>query len=396
MRRLSVILFFSFCILIPAAGQSMQSLRDQIKRAEDEIRRSNQLLEKNRRDQKISLEQLKLIQARIENRKEIVTSLEGQIKLIGNDIEGKSNDIRKLGGDLDSLKKDYAGTIYEGYKNYKLNNFTLFLFSSRDFNDATKRLAYIRRYNTDCEVKAVHIDSLSRSLTVQVADLNRRKEELDQTKKSRSNELTVLSKDEVTYKNSVATLKKGESKLSSTVRARQAQIAKAQQQIQNIVAQEAKKAAEARKKSVAVSKEAAIIDGKFDQNMGRLPYPVTGGVVIDRYGVHEHPTQKGLKVDNKGINIATPRGAEVCCVYDGVVTNVFFFQGLNNSVMVRHGSYITVYSNLAEVGVKKGDKVGINQRLGAVSDGSNQADHMLHFEIWKETTNLNPSLWLRR
>lgn len=127
----------------------------------------------------------------------------------------------------------------------------------------------------------------------------------------------------------------------------------------------------------------------FDQ----LPMPVTG-VIIDHFGVHQHPTQKNLTVNNKGINIAAERGGSVFSVFDGVVSRVVFISGLNNCVMIRHGEYFTVYSNLTNVNVKTGDVVSLNQKIGSLSNSNDNEDNTLHFELWRGTTNLDPEPWL--
>jgi septal ring factor EnvC (AmiA/AmiB activator) len=285
---------------------------------------------------------------------------------------------------------------YAGYKNFKLNNFTLFIFSSKDFHDATRRVEYLRRYNLSCERKARQIDSLSRGLATQVSALNVRKQELGRTRQSHASELAELGRDEANYKTSVDELRRNESKLAAAVRTRQAQVARAQQQIQRIVAAEARRAQQARKNNTAEKRRDDALTDRFDQNMGRLPFPVTGGVIVDRYGVHELPTLRGVKVDNRGINIAASSGAEVRAVFEGVVTSVFDCPGLRTGVLVRHGSYITIYANLASVNVKIGDKVSTSQRIGNIPSTGAAADMMLHFEIWLETTNLDPGLWLRR
>ena len=119
-------------------------------------------------------------------------------------------------------------------------------------------------------------------------------------------------------------------------------------------------------------------------------------MIVDRYGVHPHATQKGLMVNNKGVNIASGSGAEVRAVFEGDITQIVFVQGLNNTVIIRHGNYLTTYSNLASVNVKTGDKVTLNQVIGRLSNSDNSDDCVLHFEIWKETENLNPEQWLRR
>ena len=393
-KRLCILLF-----LVLGAGsvgaQSLESLREQIRRAEEEIRINTELLNKTRKDQRMTQSQLKLIQSRIRNRQNIVRSLEKQIDLINTDINGKSDTVKLLTARLDALKEDYASMIRAAYKNYKLNNFLVFLFASKDFNDATRRIAFMKRYNRMREIKAAEIDSVSKRLSGEISALDTQRAQLDQTRSSRTRELASLGKDETQYRGAVNQLKARESKISRELRTNKAQIERAQQQIQRIIAEEARKS-KATPKSAAQKQADYELSGRFDQNMGRLPYPIRGGVVIDRYGVHAHPTQKGLTINNKGVNIAGERGAAVHCVFEGTVSRIFFFQGLNNNVMIRHGNFITVYSNLASVHVKTGDKVTTGQVIGRIPDSDNDDDCMLHFEIWKETQNLNPESWLRR
>ena len=124
--------------------------------------------------------------------------------------------------------------------------------------------------------------------------------------------------------------------------------------------------------------------------------PVNGGVVIEKFGKHQHPTQKHITVDNKGVNIAAPKGAEVFAVFEGEVSRVMFISGLNNCVMLRHGDYFTIYSNLATVSVKAGEKVSTNSKIGTISAGNNPDDYQLHFEVWFHTTNQDPELWLAK
>lgn len=214
-------------------------------------------------------------------------------------------------------------------------------------------------------------------------------------KKSQNKELTDLGKDETQYKTSVNKLKAEENKLSKEVKAKQAQIDKAQKQIQDIIAAEARKS-QKEVRTEAEDKYITELSGKFDDNKGKLPYPVRGGVIIDRYGTHPHPTQRGLTINNKGVNIAAAKGSAVTCVFEGTVSKIFSVPGMNNCVMVRHGNYITLYANMASVSVKAGDKVSLNQQVGKLLDTANDDDIYIHFEVWKETTNLNPEQWLRR
>ena len=394
--RLLLILAALFCALnLAAQNQSLDALRDEIRRAEEEIRATNELLAKTKKDKQVTQNQLKLIQNRIRNRKQIIANLEKQTQVINGDIGTKNDTVHAMQNELTQLRKEYADMVYAAYKNYKLNNFLVFLFASKDFNDATRRISYMRRYNRMRQQKAEQIKSVADSLHVQIGELENRKAELTKVRDTRTQEVSSLGKDEKQYQSSLSEINTKSGKLSSEIRKKQSQINKLQQRIQAIIAEEARKN-RATPKSAAQEEYIANLSGRFDQNKGLLPYPVRGGVIVDRYGVHPHATQKGLMVNNKGVNIASGSGAEVRAVFEGDITQIVFVQGLNNTVIIRHGNYLTTYSNLASVNVKTGDKVTLNQEIGRLSNSDASDDCVLHFEIWKETENLNPEQWLRR
>ena len=394
--RLLLILAALFCALnLAAQNQSLDALRDEIRRAEEEIRATNELLAKTKKDKQVTQNQLKLIQNRIRNRKQIIANLEKQTQVINGDIGTKNDTVHAMQNELTQLRKEYADMVYAAYKNYKLNNFLFFLFASKDFNDATRRISYMRRYNRMRQQKAEQIKSVADSLHVQIGELENRKAELTKVRDTRTQEVSSLGKDEKQYQSSLSEINTKSGKLSSEIRKKQSQINKLQQRIQAIIAEEARKN-RATPKSAAQEEYIANLSGRFDQNKGLLPYPVRGGVIVDRYGVHPHATQKGLMVNNKGVNIASGSGAEVRAVFEGDITQIVFVQGLNNTVIIRHGNYLTTYSNLASVNVKTGDKVTLNQVIGRLSNSDDSDDCVLHFEIWKETENLNPEQWLRR
>ena len=394
--RLLLILAALFCALnLAAQNQSLDALRDEIRRAEEEIRATNELLAKTKKDKQVTQNQLKLIQNRIRNRKQIIANLEKQTQVINGDIGTKNDTVHAMQNELTQLRKEYADMVYAAYKNDKLNNFLVFLFASKDFNDATRRISYMRRYNRMRQQKAEQIKSVADSLHVQIGELENRKAELTKVRDTRTQEVSSLGKDEKQYQSSLSEINTKSGKLSSEIRKKQSQINKLQQRIQAIIAEEARKN-RATPKSAAQEEYIANLSGRFDQNKGLLPYPVRGGVIVDRYGVHPHATQKGLMVNNKGVNIASGSGAEVRAVFEGDITQIVFVQGLNNTVIIRHGNYLTTYSNLASVNVKTGDKVTLNQVIGRLSNSDDSDDCVLHFEIWKETENLNPEQWLRR
>ena len=372
---------------------SIEQLQEQIRQAEEEIRLNTALLEKTKKENQASQSELKLVRSRITARKKKLSSLEEQISLINGEISEKNNNVTALRREVDELRNQYAAMLKSAYKNYKLNDFMLFLFAAEDFNDATRRVDFMRRYNRMRVKKAESIAVLSDSITGQIRELGSRREELDGTKKEESAEISALGKDEGRFNSSIAELRKKETQINKKLKQQQELIDKAQKEIARIIAAQTKK----NDKETLTDDESrylAELSGKFDENQGRIPYPVNGGVITDHYGRHKHPLQPNLTVDNKGVNITGEPGAPVNCVFEGTVSGIYSVPMYNTCVTVRHGDYITLYANLASVSVKTGDNLSAGQRIGRLADGED--DRFLHFEIWNRTTNLNPEQWLRR
>lgn len=396
-RLLLTLLFALATLSVPA--QQLESLREEIRQAEEEIKMTNQLLSKTQKNQQTTDRQLNLIRNKIRNRKNIISNLEKQSGLIENNIGAKNTTIRSLEQDLNRLRQEYAAMVYDSYKNYKLNNFMLFLFASRDFNDATLRIAYMHRYNRMREQKAAEIDSVSASVGREISSLQSQKEELDKVRRSRNEELTSLDKDETQYRTSSQKLQQEAGKLNSIIKANRKRIEQMQKQIRQIIAEESRKN-KAKPQTSEQRKFDVKLSGQFEQNTGKLPYPVRG-VIVNNYGLHSHTAIKGVVEKNQGVDIAAEPGAEVRAVFEGEVSQVLLNQWTNKVVLLRHGNYLTLYSNLASVNVKVGDRVTLNQPIGRIASSEDSNDCTLHFEVWKldaqnNPVNLNPEKWLRR
>ena len=396
-RLLLTLLFALATLSVPA--QQLESLREEIRQAEEEIKMTNQLLSKTQKNQQTTDRQLNLIRNKIRNRKNIISNLEKQSGLIENNIGAKNTTIRSLEQDLNRLRQEYAAMVYDSYKNYKLNNFMLFLFASRDFNDATLRIAYMHRYNRMREQKAAEIDSVSASVGREISSLQSQKEELDKVRRSRNEELTSLDKDETQYRTSSQKLQQEAGKLNSIIKANRKRIEQMQKQIRQIIAEESRK--NKAKPQTSEQREFDVkLSGQFEQNTGKLPYPVRG-VIVNNYGLHSHTAIKGVVEKNQGVDIAAEPGAEVRAVFEGEVSQVLLNQWTNKVVLLRHGNYLTLYSNLASVNVKVGARVPLTQPIGRIASSEDSNDCTLHFEVWKldaqnNPVNLNPEKWLRR
>ena len=224
------------------------------------------------------------------------------------------------------------------------------------------------------------------------------KETLLQAKKQEANQLNQEKKQQGQY---LTSLQQKQKEFEKKLREQQRIDAQLSREIQKIIEEEIqkakKKAKETGKTSYEMTPEEKLASGQFEQNKRRLPWPVERGVITDHFGVHQHPVLKNIQVKNNGVDISTAQGAKARAVFAGEVSRVFVVTGGNYAVIIRHGKYLTVYSNLVNVQVKSGDKVAIKQTIGTIgTDNEDEGKTVLKFQIWKENVKLDPEDWIAR
>lgn len=392
MNDMRTLFFVIAMLLLPVAVFGQGSVRDEIRQAQAEITRINKLVGDTRKEQWVTLDHLKLVGAKLENRQKIVRGIETEIGTVSSDLQSKSEQVATLQKQYDELKRSYSALIRIAYKNYRNNSFLSFVFSARDFTDAARRLYYVKRIGADMQKKAHELQSLNKKLGQEVAVLDDRKKELAKLQQQHSAEVVQLEDERVQLKKTQDALKGKEKQLLAEAEKRRRQVAELERQLQQAVKDDVKKSSGGKGSSANAN---SPLTAQFAAKKGKLLRPVDG-VVVDSYGLHNHPTQKGVKINNKGVNIAAKAGSEVQCVFAGEVRKVFFFQGLGNSVMVRHGSYLTIYANLESVFIRDGEKVMEGSPIGTVAKAAAGQQATLHFEVWKESDNLNPEQWIRK
>lgn len=374
-------------LLLSARASGQEDVRDEIRQAEAEIVRINRLIGDTRKEQGAMLGHLKLVGTKLENRQKIVRGIESEIGSVSKALQAKSEEVDRLRKRQDELKNSYSALIRIAYKNHRNNSYLSFIFSARDFTDAARRVYYVKRIGADMRKKAAELQALGQMLRSEAAELDERKRELGGWQQQHERELKQLEEERGQLKRTQDVLRGKEKQLLAEAEKRRRQIAELERQLQRAVSDEVKKSG-----GTAVS---GPLTAQFAAKQGKLLRPVDG-VVVDRYGLHNHPTQKGVKVNNKGVNLAAKAGSEVQCVFAGEVRKVFFFQGLGMSVMVRHGAYLTIYANLESVFVREGEKLMEGSPVGTVARAASGQQATLHFEVWKESDNLNPELWIQR
>jgi septal ring factor EnvC (AmiA/AmiB activator) len=399
----------------PAQSRSeLEKERAAIQKEIEDVKRSLDETHKNKRE---TLGQLALLQRRLKLRESAIRNINDQINVIQGDMNESWREILKLRRELDTLRIQYAESIVFAYKNRSNYDFLNFIFSATSFNDAIKRIQYLKSYRAYREERAENIRRTQDLLQSKIDGLKVTRLEKDEALKKQNKERSILEdekkeKDAVVYrlksqekelKKEMAAKQKQDQKLANAIaaaikRARDAAIKEAKAKNATAAEKPATKPAESGSEGVAslntiksgsktvFSSDADMhLSGNFEKNKGHLPWPVSGTVSM-AFGPHEYI--KGIIHNNQGVTIDVSAGAAVKAVFEGVVSSVFNV-GDVNAVIIRHGKYFTTYSNLSTVSVSKGEQVKTGQIIGRVGDIgqlefvlSDEKDHMFDPEKW--------------
>ncbi len=394
----SVILFLFLVSTLTGNCQSVESLEKKVQSLQKDIRLAEKLLKETSKDKETSINQVSLLQTQINQRESLIKTYQNQINAINKEIQSNKNQITSLEKDLALYRKEYSNLIVINYRNKGKANNLLFIFSSEDFNQAIRRMRYVQELKESVKDKIEDIDNTQTKISQQLEKNEKNKRDKEAILTKEKQERAKLTKERDKLNNDIASLKKKEKQIKKDITSKEKQSKDLKKQIENIIAEEIRKAKE--RDEAAKKNNGKPVDytlsNNFAQNKGKLPYPVEQGIITGKYGLTQHPTQKKVTVNNNGIDISTTKGSKAMSVFDGEVCFVTS-QGNNSVILIRHGLYFTLYSNLDKVYVKTGDKVRTGQEIGRIHTNVNDGKTILHFEIWQENkTTVNPTLWIRK
>ncbi len=396
-------LIFILAAAMPSAGQDKKTqLQQQKAKIEQDISYTNKLLEETKKTKQASVNQIVLLNKQIEKRQELISAINSEIRDLDREINQTSDTIRHLKQTVERLKKEYASLIYYANKNRNSYSRLMFLFSSKDFNQAYQRLKYFQQYSVYRQNQVRVIRETEEELNQKLVLLEQQKKEKVLLKQAEVSEQQKLSKEKSQQDQAVKNLSKKEKELLKKLRESEKAARRLQKAIEDLIAEEIRKANEAAKKAgtkpapenkFALTPAEMELSASFAGNKGRLPWPTERGIISGTFGEHPHPVLKGIKTKNNGVDIATEKGSKARAVFDGVVSSTMTLPTFNNVVIVKHGEFLTVYSHLDQLYVKKGDKVKTKQVIGDIStDDSGKT--RLHFEIWHGKNLQNPEAWI--
>lgn len=397
------LVLFTLILNFSGFSQSKKQLELEERRREltREIQQIGALLFEGKKEQKSVLSVVEDLDFKIKVRNDLISITNQQANLLTREINSNQTKISKLRVRLKSLKADYAKMVVKSYKSRADKNKLMFLLSSTNFQQAYKRLQYIKQYANYQKRQADLIKTETAKMQqLNIALVTQKKSKQTLIEENRIAK-SILDQERAQQNVLINDIKSNLSKFTAQLKSKQRESNKIDKEIKKIIreaiAASNKKAGKSSKSKVfSLTPEQKILAANFTSNKGKLPWPVANGVVKLRYGNNPSPIDRSLTIKSNGVRIATNKGEEVRAVFEGVVQGIMTPKNGNNTIMVRHGNYITVYKNLSKFYVQKGDKVKTKQVIGEVITNKASGETILSFGIYKDSAIQNPSQWIYR
>ena len=417
------------CLCLCAWGvhaQSTRKIRELEKQhveLQKQIAESESLLQSTKKDVSSQLNNLALLSGQIEERKKYLAAVERDVQVIQREIGRVQAELKKLQAELAEKKKRYEKSVNYMYRNKSVQEKLMFIFSADNLSQIYRRLRYVREYADYQRLQAAQLVRKQEQVQEKQRTLQESQRAKEEMLKQGENERKKLEAQEKERKDLLASLQMKQWTIQAEIKKKRQSAERLNAQIDRLIEieieQARKREEEARKREAAERKKAGQsrkeegkpaqpapkgqvdrfrggaesrrLSGVFEQNKGRLPVPITGPyVLVGRYG--QYQVLRNVRLDNKGIDLKGKPGAQARAIFDGEVSAIFQYNGLAN-VLVRHGSYISVYCNLSSVLIKKGSILKTGDVIGQVNTDK-AGDTVLHFQLRKETAKLNPEVWL--
>ena len=393
-----ILAFLLSALLVNAQKSTQKQLEDKKADIKKELKEINALLFTSKQKKAALFSDVENLSYKIERKQELIKLTNQQINLLNQEIEDNTKSIEKLEKDLFEVKEAYKEMILKSFKSKSGKNRLMFILSSETFFQAFKRTQYIKQYSLFRKNQAKKIGLISEELKeIKKELLFKRDFKEGLLTKNRSTQKTLeIEKKEAN--NIVYKLRNQEKKYKRNIIAKEKESQKIDKQIDKLIreaiARSNKNKSSKNPKGFNLTPEAKALAKKFELNKGKLPWPVSRGVVIQKFGTQPHPVVKTAKIKSNGIVIATEKFQKVKTVFEGSVLSVLQFRGSNPTVLIQHGNYITAYKNLSRVFVSKGDRVSSSQYIGEVFTNSSTGKSSIQFSVFQKTTPLNPLLWI--
>ena len=380
------------CALLVMTGlqaESVKELQQKQKQLQQEIEQTNKMLKQTKRDESATMNKLQLIGQNIKNQKKLIRTLDSEIVALNSEMRHLNARRDSLQRTQDIYKAEYAEMIRRTHYARMQQSPLLFLLSSESFQQLARRARYLQEFAHYRQQQVKRIERTQSEIDKQNELLSANKKDKQAVLSSRKREQENLKRDERKQQTMLTQLKSKEKDLNKQIAQKQKKVNELNKKIDDAIRKQASS-------KTTLTKEQKVVAGGFEANKGRLPWPIEKGMISGHFGKQQHPVYSQVTIDNKGVYLQTTSGAKARAVYQGEVTSCFMVGG-TYAVIVQHGNYRTVYSNLAKLNVKQGDKLDIKQTIGTIyTDAEQDQKTELYFQIYKDRDILNPELWIAK
>ena len=373
------------------AADSVKDLQKKQRQLQAEIEQTNKMLKQTKKDESATMNKLQLLNQNIKTQKKLIHTLDSEITALNREMKQLSDKRDSLQVILERYKADYAQMVRQSHYARMQQSPLLFLLASDSFQQLARRTRYLQEFAHFRQEQVRRIENTQAEIDTQNELLETNKADKQAALSTRKREQANLQRDERKQKNMLNQLKSKEKDLNKQIKQKQKKVDELNRKIDEMVRKQTEKASK-----TTLTKEQQLIAGGFEANKGRLPWPVEKGMISGHFGKQQHPVYSQVTMDNKGIYIQTTAGTKARAVYKGEVTSCFMVGG-TYAVIVQHGNYRTVYSNLSKLSVKQGDKVDTKQAIGTIfTDPEQDQKTELYFQIYKDKNIQNPELWIAK
>lgn len=427
LKKIILSLLAFFLMLGIGFSQTRAELEKKREKINREIAELQKTLKETTTEKILTQKQVSALSSQINLRQEKITTISSELSLINRQINVNTAAVDKLKAELEKMRNDYEKMIMFAFRNRNAYNKLMFIFASKDFNQGFRRVKYLQQFNDSRKLKASEIEGTKKQIEQKIAQLqadrNKHKQLLNEQEQEKktiaqqraifSNELNSLITTERGVKRDITQKQKEERKLRSAIQAiikreieaerrrqeaarRAAEAAAARSAKKNDTKVEEKESSKstARKSDSEVLRatpEAARLSADFRSNRGRLPWPVSNAKILQSFGTDR--TGRNVSVSHESLKLQTASGATVKSVFSGTVTSTLTLNGLK-VIIISHGEFFSVYSNLASFSVSKGQKVSAGQSIGTVANDPDLDAPVLDFQVWQGQIPMNPQFWL--
>ena len=389
--KLYIVLLMAVMACPVFAADSVKDLQKKQRQLQAEIEQTNKMLKQTKKDESATMNKLQLLNQNIKTQKKLIHTLDSEITALNREMKRLSNTRDSLQVILERYKADYAQMVRQSHYARMQQSPLLFLLASDSFQQLARRTRYLQEFAHFRQEQVHRIENTQAEIDTQNELLETNKADKQAALSTRKREQANLQRDERKQQNMLSQLKSKEKDLNKQIKQKQKKVDELNRKIDEMVRKQTEKASK-----TTLTKEQQLIAGGFEANKGRLPWPVEKGMISGHFGKQQHPVYSQVTIDNKGIYLQTTAGTKARAVYKGEVTSCFMVGG-TYAVIVQHGNYRTVYSNLSKLSVKQGDKVDTKQAIGTIfTDPEQDQKTELYFQIYKDKNIQNPELWIAK